>query len=185
MVKYFHLRDDEYLPKRWYLDDPETDEGCDPYDFRRGELWTIRSRPNIAIKTPGVPFDFTLTLLDVPVATHRIAEVLSKVAEQDIQRIPATVDNRPGYEIINICRRIRCLDERFSRFTKWMPQDGRPDRLGGYRMVTKLVVDAQLIPPATHMFRIEGWDGPIIVSSEIMEALCSIGAVGPKFTPVS
>jgi hypothetical protein len=185
MAKYFRLTDDMYLPNRWYLDDPESDEGCDPYDFTRGEPWLIRSTPNIEIKIPGIPFDFTLTLLDVPVATHRVAEVFAAFAGSEIQRIPATVTGRPGFDIINICRRVRCLDERLTTFTKWTPEDDRPDRLGGYRMVSNLMVDTQLVPPSTHLFRIEGWDGPIIISGDVMEALLSIGAVGPKFTPVS
>jgi hypothetical protein len=186
MTKYFELRDDMYLPDRWHLDDPETDEGCDPYDFRRGVPMRVRSTPNVAIKVPGVPLDLTLTLLDVPVATHRVAEVLSKVAGADVQRIPATVGSRAGYEIINVCRLIRCLDERLTTsFTKWGLEDERPDRLGRYRNVTNLMIDPQLVPPSTHLFRIEGWDIPIIASSKVMEALLSIGAVGPKFTPVS
>lgn len=185
MRKYFDLTDDLYFPNRWVLDDPVNDEGCNEDDFTVGLPVNIRSTPNIAIKTAGIPLDYTHTLLDVPVATHRVAEVFSKIAGSDIQRITATVDNRPGYEIINICRLVPCLDERLSIFTKWTAQDHRPELAGHYRMVGNLMVDPQRIPPSTHAFRIERWEPPIIVSDKLMEALLSVGAVGVKFTPVS
>jgi len=62
--------------------------------------------------------------------------------------------------------------------------DGRNDKLGQYRMVAKLVVDHNKTEGA-EIFRIDGWDVPLIVSKRIKEGLEQQGCVGSDFECVS
>lgn len=128
--------------------------------------------------------DFTMTAFAVPVASPRLAEAFTRVAGTALQCIPARIGHREGYKILVATRLVRCLDERRSDFLKWTEADGRPDRTGSYRMVTKLHIDATMVPPDTHIFRIADWDGALIISSEMVAAAKAIGATGLKLTPV-
>ena len=184
MPRFYDLFDDVYALGRWHLHDPITDEGCEPYEFRVGKPASIRTRPGIAIHYMGAPLDFTLTGFAVPVASPRLADAFAQVAGPALQCIPVRVGSREGYKILVATRLVRCLDERRSEFLKWTEADGRPDRMGGYRMVTKLHIDTTVIPPDTHIFRIAGWRVALIVSNKMAEAAKAIGATGLKLTPV-
>jgi hypothetical protein len=184
MISYYELSDNPYIPGRWHLCAPINDEGCDPSDFTSGKPARVRSIPNVDIQIPGIMLDFTLTSFDVPIATHALAEAFGKVAVEALQRIPVTVGGRSGYEILNATRRIRCLDEQRSEFIKWTAFDERPDRINQYRMVTKLHINKALVPFDTHIFRIDGWDVALIVSSKLVDIVRSTGATGLAFHPV-
>lgn len=184
MDNYYDVVDDIYIPGRWHLYDPINDEGCDPYDFTAGKPARILSKPDIEVQVPGTALDFTLTAFAVPVASRSLAEAFGQIAGTDLQRIPVRVGSREDYEILVATRRVQCLDEQRSDFIKWTEADGRPDRIGQYRSVPKIRLNATLIPPGTHAFRLEGWRVVLIVSREMMEAAKAINAVGPKFRPV-
>lgn len=184
MNRYFDLTDDMYLLGRWHLDDPLTDEGGEPFEFRTGRSVNVRSTPSLAVQVHGAPMDFTLTASLVPVASHRLAEAFAQVAGATLQRIPVRVGSRNGYEILVATQLIRCLDEQRSEFVKWTEADDRPDRMGSYRSVPKIRLNRDLIPHDTHIFRIEGWSIPLIVSGEMMEAARAVDAIGLKFASV-
>jgi hypothetical protein len=145
---------------------------------------TSLSRPSIEIQHPGLALDFTLTAFSVPVASQRLADAFAQIAGPALQRIPARVGSREGYEILVATLLVRCLDEQRSEYLKWTEADGRPDLMGSYRMVTKLHIDTASVPPDTHIFRIADWEGALIVSNEMAEAAKAIGATGLKLKPV-
>ena len=184
MDHYYDVVDDMYIPGRWYLHDPITDEGCEPYEFTAGTPVHLLSKPTIEINRSGFPLDYTRTSFAVPVASPRLAEAFARIAGPDLQCIPVRVGSREGYNILVTTRLVRCIDEQRSEFMKWTEADGRPDLTGDYRMVTKLHVDTTLIPPDIHIFRILGWEVAVIVSNEMVEAAKAIGATGLKLTPV-
>ena len=184
MNRFYEIVDDMYITGRWYLDDPVTDEGCGPHEFKAGKPAHILSTPTIEIRHPGLALDYTRTSFAVPVASQRLAEAFARVAGPALQCIPVRVGSREGYQVLVATRLVRCLDESRSDFIKWTEADGRPDRMGGYRMVTKLHIDTTIVPSDTHIFRIAGWRVALIVSSEMMEVAQVVGAVGPKFIPV-
>ena len=184
MARFYELFDDLYIIGRWHLCEPMTDEGCDPYDFTAGKPARVLSQPNIEIQYVGAALDFTMTAFAVPVASPRLAEAFARIADTALQCIPVRIGHREGYKILVATRLVRCLDERRSDFLKWTEADGRPDRTGSYRMVTKLHIDATMVPPDTHIFRIADWDGALIISSEMVAAAKSFGATGLKLTPV-
>ena len=177
-MKYYRVLDDLHLKGRWHLSAPVNDEGCDDSDFTMGRLTQIHSKPTVDIRVPGIPMDFTLTSFDVPVVSARLLKEIKLLCGTDVQFVPVQVGNRDGYTILNAIRVFRCLDESRSEFTKWTEQDGRPDRLGQYQMVTRLRIDSNRVPPQVHVFRIEGWYVPLIISQAIADAVMSINPVG-------
>jgi hypothetical protein len=65
----------------------------------------------------------------------------------------------------------------------WGPEHGVPDRIGDYRNVVGLKIDAAKVAGA-NIFRPWGWTGVLIVSERIKLALEEEDMVGPKFAEV-
>jgi hypothetical protein len=185
MSNFYDMKDEIGFPGRWHLADPDCAEGCDASDFRTGRPVSLRTRPDAQVHTPGVMLDFTLTDLAVPIVSSRLARVIRELGDQTIQWIPLTVGGREGYEIINATRILTCLDEERSEFLKWTEADERPDRIGRYRMVSRLVIDPARVPVGSHVFRIWGWYVTLIVSQAVVEAAQQVGAVGVVFDKVA
>ncbi|MBV9122984.1 MAG: hypothetical protein JO112_06490 [Planctomycetes bacterium] len=138
-----------------------------------------------SIRRNGEPLDFTLADFDVPVATKRISELLSAIANKDIQKFPVWVESRTEpYEIINVRSRVACIDRQRSKIEWWREVDRRPDKLGKPRTITKLVIDATLVGEQ-HLFRPEGWEVVLIVSDMVKGVLEDAGVSGLKFRLVS
>lgn len=185
--RYYRILDDIHFPKRWYLDEPCSDDiNISAYDFTVGCFYT--ELPNITIKiTPGVPLDFTLAAFDVPVVSKRIAESVLSAAHNDVQMIPVNILDHNGtvqYFILNAIHIIPCLHEGKSKFQKWSRKDNREDKEGAYRMVTDLIVDVDRISNID-IFRIQGWDVPLIVSEIIKDVLEEQDCIGAIFEAVS
>lgn len=186
-MHYFQLRDDMEIPSRWSLEDPTCDEEIDSSAFTLGKKVECEL-PRITIyKDPGgetKPLNFSLTMLGVPVATKELLTAIEQVASSDVQRIPVVVGGRPGYEILNCLRIVDAVDERHSQLLKWSDKDGRPDKIGQYRMITTLRIDAARVPDDAHVFRLKGWKVALIVSETVKAAMERVGCFGAKFTQV-
>lgn len=122
-------------------------------------------------------FDFCLASFDVPIVSEEFAHLLSVVAEKDCQLIPVKTSSGGHFFILNALRRVRCLDESRSLFTKWEASDGRPDRTGQYRMVAELRIDPEAAL-GSEVFRIVGWDVPLIVSERLVTLAQAQGMKG-------
>src|SRR4051812_9017575 len=127
-MRRFLLRDDVEMVGRWTLSDPMTDQGCDSFIFRRGKAVYI-GEPVIEVQIPGLPLDFSMTVLDVPIATAKLAQRIATVAGSDVQRVPVLLRGQEGHEALNALRVVRCLDESRSEFIKWTEPDNRPDKV--------------------------------------------------------
>jgi hypothetical protein len=176
--------DDMHLNGRWHLGRVFNDEGCDDSDFTMGRPAQIRSRPIVGLSVPGVPLDFSLTGIAVPVVSARFAKAVKPVVGDDVEFIPTQVGDRHGYEIMNVLRLIECIDESRSEFIKWTEKDHRADLAGEYRSVPKLKIVSENIPPDANIFRIKYWDVVIVVSDVFVEAARSIAAVGMRLKPL-
>jgi hypothetical protein len=86
--------------------------------------------------------------------------------------------------LVNLKHCIDCLDEQQSEIMWWTANDGRPDKIGKYRMITKFIVDPMRIGER-HMFRLFGWDIAIIVSHVMKVAFEEHQVTGVHFLPVS
>ena len=75
------------------------------------------------------------------------------------------------------------MDETRSEIMRWKHEDGRPDKVGRYRMVGNLTIDPTRVRNR-HIFRIDDWEIALIVSERLKIALEAIPELGVVFSPV-
>jgi hypothetical protein len=134
----------------------------------------------VAILYDGEPTDFSFASDEVPIVARKFSKLIETVARDQIQRIPAEIENHGAeYDIVNALNQVDCVDETKSRFTKWTEGDKRPDKIGDYKMV-KLVIDASRTRDL-EIFRPKGWRISLIVSGSIKAAWEENGGTGLAF----
>jgi hypothetical protein len=180
--RYYRLVDDVHLPERWHLGEVEFEDGVFR-DLLAGERIVGVPSASVRASAPGRELQFCLTSFAVPVAVTPLAVAMAMLAGQDLQRIPVGVDGTIGFEILNTTRKVRCLDELRTEFTKWTLADHRPDLAGQYRAVFDLHV--RDIPVDAHIFRIDGWNVGLIVSDTMKALMEKSGCLGAKFHDVT
>lgn len=186
-MRYFDVAtDDERFPDRWFLDEPLSADGneIDARAFTYGRAY-VGPRPVIVpIQQNGRKVQFNLAAFDMPVVSEEIASVIGELAPRDIEFFPVTIERSlPGYVVLNTVRREACVDESMSDVTFWTTEDGRPDKVGRYRMVSDLTIDPTRTHGA-HIFRIQDFEVALLVSERIKDALESIDNLGVVFEPV-
>jgi len=185
--RFFDLSDDVYVPHRWHLATPIDSQGhrVHDWDFKRGTpVHVPGGRLKIPIQVPGRPLAFSEAGLSIPVVHVKIASMLSELAPNDVQLIPADIEGQPDqYLVLVATRLIRCIDEKASRILLWTVEDGVPKKVGKYRDVRDLRIDKAKVADA-QVFRPEGWQVVLIVSEEIKDALERMGATGTRFEEV-
>jgi len=186
--QYFRLTWDVYVPGLWYLDNPSDAGGApiNPDIFSTGQRHAINTPLHIPLYIPGRALDFSeFTSSLVPVVNERLAQLLSKMGGEDLQLIPARIESvSEPYYVVNVLRFIRCIDDAASDEVQyWLPEDGRPELVGEYRVVSGLRIDPSKVDGA-HLFRPWGWEVALIVSAELKEAIEALGVIGTSFDPV-
>jgi hypothetical protein len=180
------LADDARFPDRWFLDEPLTKDGVeiDAREFCYGCPYLGPVPVDVPIQYPGRKVAFNLAAFDMPVVRDEIAGLLEKIDRRSVECFPLTVGtSMVGYVILNVRCREACVDEQRSLITRWRPEEGRPDKVGRYRMVSNLTID----PSRTHdrhIFRVEDFAIALIVSEVIRQALEELLALGVVFKPV-
>jgi hypothetical protein len=182
-MRYYRLLDDLYIPNRWHLGDVSA-SGVDMKASLDSLSYLATNTVDVEISSDGSPLDYSHTAFGVPVAKTRLAQAVGEVSPLEVQRIPARVGPYGQYEVLHCIRSVACLDENRSTTLKWLPGDHRPDKVGQYRMVIDLRVDAGRIPTDAHFFRIEGWAVALIVSARAKECMHAVGCFGAKFEEV-
>jgi hypothetical protein len=112
-----------------------------------------------------------------------LGRAIAEIARYDVEQIPVRVGEIEGYVALNATRRVACVDETRSVFTKWTTTDHRSDLAGGYRSINPLYVAA--VPSDAHFFRVDGWSVGLIVSEEIKVAMERVGCLAAKFVDVT
>lgn len=182
---YYQLLDDMAFPRRWFLKAPvgPEDREIDPRLFTAGRRLDVAGPLRIPLRRPGEALDFTLADFDMPVLRADFADALAEAAGDDFQRIPVTVQGSDGrFDVLNVLPLVRCLDEERSGVSYWTEADGRPDKVGQYRMVADLRVRPEAVGPH-RIFRVEGWKVALIVAEPVKRILEQ--ARGAVFRPVS
>jgi hypothetical protein len=134
-----------------------------------------------AISRQGTPLDFFLTSFNAPIAANTLAAAIRAVVGSDVQYIPIHIQGHGTMTALNALKRVQCVNERRSSFVKWTIDDGRPDRLGGYRQIGNLVLDQVSIPRNAHFFRVHGWEVALVISETAKRAMEESGCFGAKF----
>jgi hypothetical protein len=184
--KYFQMCDDLDIEDRWFLGSASDSEGneIDPDSFSDGKRLAIAVPLTISLDQPGAALDFTFAAFDMPVVNSRALKVLYDEAPKAFQCFPARVGDETGeYFVINFIEKRRCVDEAKSLFLKWTERDARPDKIGEYRMFTRLRIRADMVD-RSNAFRIEGWIVALIVSERIRRRMLDVGVTGARFVPV-
>ncbi len=183
-MQYYRLIDDVEIPNRWHLDQPAEHIDGAP-NLISGVAVENASTFPLEMTRKGRALEFCLTGLAVPVMSRNLAGAMAALACPDVQLVSATIEGAFGYKALNVARTIDCLDEKTSRFMKWKISDGRPDKVGQYRMVTELRLDLARIAADAKVFRSSGWIVAMIVSGAIKQEMEHQGCFGAKFIPVT
>lgn len=187
-MEYFRITDDIYANDRWQLGEISGDSGpIDASRFTSAERYDS-TEPLSIIVDDGHSLDFTLADFDVPIVSSFMASILQRKAASEVQLIPVVIKGaKPSnseWFILNVLRKVDCLDEASSEILKWTSKDGRPDKVGEFRMVSKLVIAPSQINNS-FIFRIDGWDVCIVVSGELRHQCEKAGLNGLVFENIT
>ncbi|WP_245919350.1 imm11 family protein [Melittangium boletus] len=187
--RFFNLQIDAYVPGRWYMSEPTMPDGQeidDIWQFTRGERIAPPGHLCVPLLRPGNPLDFTTAGFgSTPILSERAAAVFREMASQDIQLFPVEVEGQAQpYHLLVVARTVRCIDDSACEDARlYTPADGRPDRVGEYRVVSGLRIDKSKVGDA-RVFKTWGWPPALIVDGEIKAALEQTGIVGGYFEEV-
>ncbi|WP_095992105.1 imm11 family protein [Cystobacter fuscus] len=186
--KYFKLSQEVDGSGGWDLGNPTDPQGREvdnPWSFREGLPVADPGRLTLPVGRPGRALDFTLAGFSIPVVHARVAALFRELAPRDVQLLPVDIPGQPDpFCILVATRLIQCIDDQASEEVEyWMPEDGRPEKVGQYRDVSGMRIDPSKIGDA-QVFRTWGWTIALIVSEELKEALERMGATGAKFKEV-
>ena len=177
---WYRISDDVDFPNRWHLDTVL------PSDGDKWAFWSLLSSTpddkkigwKVGIQHPGEILDFTFSGFDVPILNERTKKKLASICPEEIEMIPVEVEGTSEpFHILCALNEIECVDEYNSDFTKWQDQDGRPDKIGEYRMFTRLTLDPHKIPKGVNIFRIAGWQVALICSEKVRTRVGEISAI--------
>jgi len=187
MSRYFELTDDMDFPHRWHLRTPVNEQGqkVDPWQFFDSRRLHPQGEIRFPVKPSGHPFDFSLASFSIPVVNSRCVQVFERLGIQDVQFLPARVEGHTEpYFILNTLRAIRCIDDARCREARyWTPEDGQPEKVGQYHVVSGLRIDPTKVG-SVHIFRTWGWTVALIVSEKLKLAMEQAGITGPDFVEV-
>ncbi len=183
--RFFKLRDDMEVPRRWHLGTPIDGQGRQVFDwdFTNGTPVHVAGRLKVPIESEGRPLDFSEAGTSIPIIHVKVASMLSALAPGDVQLIPADIEGQPDqYLVLVATRLIRCIDEAASEVSFWTPEHGVPEKVGEYMSVDRLRIDKVKVGNA-RVFRPKGWE-VLIVSEELKNAMDALGTTGTVFDEV-
>jgi len=191
--RYYKINDDKYIPGRWHVRMPLHDnaEGAaegeffDIWQFTEGRVLEIERPIRLSVKPAGVALEYTESV-GIPVVHRRVVSLFERLGlQKEVQFIPVEVEGQTEpWFILNALQVIWCIDDaRSDEVFYWQPEDGRPEKLGGYKNVRGLKVDPEKIGGA-HIFRPGGWLVVLIVSEHVKSAMKAEGITGIKFIEV-
>ncbi|MFP2904175.1 imm11 family protein [Pyxidicoccus sp. 3LFB2] len=187
-MRYFDLSEDIQFPGRWDLGKLVNQQGevIMSGHLLRGEPARFDGALTVPVRSPGHPTDFSHAAFGLPLVSMKMASILSALAPGDIQLIPVTVGSQQEQHfILNALRVVQCIDDEASEEVQhWLPEDGRPERVGMYRAVYGMRIDPAKVGDAK-VFRTWGWLVALIVSEDIKEALEREGITGMRFEEVT
>jgi len=185
MNKFYRMLVDPKATARWYLKAPLDQHGLevDARLFTRGMPIGSTSVLSIPLRRHGREVDINFADFDMLVMSRRVVDEITSDFDLEIQRIPAEINGEVNYEIINPLASISCIDEAESEYLKWTENDGRPEKIGQFRMITQLKVRTDLAIES-HLFRVTEWPIALLVSEALKESIESHNASGVTFSAV-
>lgn len=185
MPAFYKIVDDAGHATAWWLGEVQLGgKKVDPDKLTSGICFETSGRLTVGVKRRGDATAFGFALGLVPVVSIQAADVISHMAPGAIERIPIDIEGIRGkYEALNIVRVVDAIDPKRSTYSLWGPEDNRPDRLGDFRSVDRLVIKDDVRQDVC-IFRPLGWEVVLIVSAKLRKALDALGNLGILFRPL-
>lgn len=187
MSQFYRVLADPKVTIRWYLKAPLTSNGqeVDSRVFTIGKMYDGEKKLKLPLRRKGKPIDFNFGDFDMIVTPKRLNDTLQALTGAAIQRIPVEIEtSNESYEILNVLDTVECISVERSEFTKWGPEDGRPDKVGQFRMITKLFIEPEKAN-AHKIFRLLEWKIALIVSDSVKNLLEEQKVTGVVFQEVN
>lgn len=187
MTKYFRVLAAKDAVDRWFLRAPVNSFGeeVDPRIFTESLACDVTDPLTLPVRRSGKVVDFNFADFDMPVLSAAAIDQLQSIAGVHLQRVPVAI---PGitarFELLNVLDSVDCIDEKSSVYTKWTPADGRPEKVGEYRMFVNLRVDRQRAE-GHHLFRIDGWKVALVISELVKQTLEGLNVSGVEYQCIS
>jgi hypothetical protein len=177
---FYRLLADPAATSRWHVKSPLDPSGneVDPRSFTQGVPVDSLLPLTLPLRRSGDEVDFNFCDFHMIVTPASVNTRLQAFAGSAIQRIPVAIDSRKGeFEILNVCDLVPCVDESRSLFTRWTGEDGRPDKVGQFRMIVKLKIDPAAA--AGHeIIRVADWPIALIASENVKHLLEALNVSG-------
>ena len=121
-----------------------------------------------------------------PIANQAIADVFKRLAPNDVQLLPVSIDGEPErYFVVNATKVVDGIDEAQCREVQHHDEDDpSPEYEGEYRWIYGLRIDPSKTEGA-HVFRLKKFKIAFIVSEEVKDALERVGNLGVSFERVT
>lgn len=185
-MRYFELIEDVERDGRWFLGAMTVDgESIDARVFTYARPYNREGRLRCSVERSGERLDFTYGSFRSPIVTPRLMSELSDLASDNVQFLPIAIDGAGDYYVANVVRGVDCVDEARSRFTKFDATSARPDRVGEYEIITKLVIDRLRAAHGGNIFGIKRWHPALVVSEPIVDLFVRNEWTGVRIEPVS
>ncbi|WP_340680469.1 DUF1629 domain-containing protein [Paraglaciecola sp.] len=183
MGRYYRVLADPKSSTRWFLKSPIKPDGreIDPRLFTCGKPYGVETQLNLPLRRPGIPYIFNFCDFDMVVVSKHLNEELEQIVGSAIQRIPILVEGTNElFEILNVVDSIPSIDQERSEYLIWQEKDGRPEKVGQYRMFTKFIVDKAKVS-GHKIFRPTEWPISLIVDDDIKMVIEQYGKAGVVF----
>lgn len=182
---FFEIGLDYNDPALWYLGQPATVDGkLLPGTFWNCVPWADTRPLSVEIKKSGVPATFSHSGHSVYIVKTEAMNLLRDIVDPHIfQGIPVSIVDYAGdYEVLNSLTRVDCVDEQHSEFRRWTAADGRPERIGDYKM-SLFRIDPERAR-GHDLFRVKGWEIVLVCSEKVRRHLESAGVTGIRFKSI-
>lgn len=182
MTQFYRVLVDPNESDRWYLKTPVDTRGreVDPRVFTACTKYDGELSLKLPLRRKGKSIDINFCDFDMIVTPKQVNDALQELVGDSIQRISIEVEaSDKQYEILNVLDTVECISEEKSEFTKWAQDDGRPDKIGQFRMITKLFINPEKAK-GHKVFRIKEWKIALIVDScvkSLLEKHCATGVI--------
>lgn len=185
-MKYSKLIPDSSAEHGWWLGSP-TNLHSDPVDawaFTTGTHYQSDDTIIFPIKEKGETLDFTFFAFGYLVMRNsKLANGLIPQFRNSVQFIPAVASDGTELYIVNVLNSIDCIDpacvnSRYPSIYEPRSKAGKPQMVIELRLIQNKIMDLPI-------FRVEGWQIPIIISDELIAHIKTQKLTGISGMPVS
>lgn len=184
---FYELFFDTKLTACWHLKEPRDQHGrlVDSWHFTMAKRYDGSKDLTVKLQYPGPETDITFNSFGLPIARHDLSEELCRIDTLAIQTVPVSIEgSKNRFDILNILNEIDCVDETKAKFKKWTLEDSRPDLVGDFHYIDKLVLRADVSYPFS-IFRVARHSTTIIINQGIKELFDRLAVSGIECRPLT